>query len=920
MKEVGGSEVTSYGSRPESPSASTVNTANTANTNGTLSSKVRSPEDEECHIVSPWLFEHVYSLDDVALPVSLFFEDYLCLHVRETIDLRNWPLGNAVFQLLAESCSKCQSLKFSGAVNMTIDSFSALRGNLPNLKSLSLKDTGLVVNEKCVKVICSFAALTELDISFCTIDTKAFQVIARSCKYLQSIICQDSKGVDDFCLSQLTQCIQRFRKLQIIDLARTASFSDIGLTSIISAGAKVITSLSLCGCKKLNSLALVGLRSKMSVLHTLNISHIPSFGQSAFEWIGEGCKVLTSLNMSHSPALTDGALINIGSNCHELKRLNISCCPLISDIGIDGFMKNFKGKLQFIDISSNLECTGLTTEYLSTGAEEFIEVKMNGVGNIRNPGLGIFWASAKKLQNFEMGGDLRAASNHRRSVLSHISDIILVECKYSCIVSMKISGAVHVTDIGACALIKKCRGLKHLNLSHCHKISDVTLFALSNYSKELQVLNVSMCVMISNIGVRALCTGCTLLVELQLNGLQRLRDCALAAVPSLRNLEVLSLRSCSYVTDIIMIRIIKSCKYIRALDLSGMDMVTSAVVDAVAMYCPLVSILNCDACDIQPHVFAPIIDEIMPLIQHDPGHCRSVKREKSIIEYNKYVNDLKSKQEYCKVLSRFCKLVRLKNRGRDLVTNKEQAIKRINKVYSEFCRLQRMRLLRRGIVKRRRAAVCIERYFRKYWVKCIVKRRAALFLKECHAFSLLQRVFRGYKSRKATVKKRLKVFYLTTKLRHFAWRALMLYSARKIRAKIIKVQSHMRKFGGRLNYICFLSSIITLQFHHRIKMKKNEKIRMKLIEQQEILSIQNKAADVIITNWLNTQHNKMILSFVTFCSSYVSSEFLEFEWKASRIQKVFRGYWVRKNLKLGKCFVDGQYRGKKYLFSVFALV
>jgi hypothetical protein len=43
--------------------------------------------------------------------------------------------------------------------------------------------------------------------------------------------------------------------------------------------------------KNLTSLSIAGIRSKMNYLDTLDLSCM-MFGQSAFEWIGEGCKAL----------------------------------------------------------------------------------------------------------------------------------------------------------------------------------------------------------------------------------------------------------------------------------------------------------------------------------------------------------------------------------------------------------------------------------------------------------------------------------------------------------------------------------------------------------------------------------------------------------------------------------------------------
>lgn len=75
--------------------------------------------------------------------------------------------------------------------------------------------------------------------------------------------------------------------------------------------------------KSLSTLCLAGLRNKMSSLTTLNISSLSAYGgtaldpreglgQSAFEWIAEGCRALSTLDMSNSIQLNNVALIKIG--------------------------------------------------------------------------------------------------------------------------------------------------------------------------------------------------------------------------------------------------------------------------------------------------------------------------------------------------------------------------------------------------------------------------------------------------------------------------------------------------------------------------------------------------------------------------------------------------------------------------------
>ena len=160
-----------------------------------------------------------------------------------------------------------------------------------------------------------------------------------------------------------------------------------------------------------------------------------------------------------------------------------------------------------------------------------------------------FFAAAKKLQKFEMYADLKAATGHRVTVLPHISDEILIKCRYSDLRVVRISGAVLVTDDGAIAMAKKCPQLRSLDFSHCRKISDKTLHALARYSTHLEHLDISILNSVTDVGVRAVCMGCTTLLDLQLNGIRRLSNAALKHVPLLRRLQTLSVRNCQDLTN-----------------------------------------------------------------------------------------------------------------------------------------------------------------------------------------------------------------------------------------------------------------------------------------------------------------------------------------------------------------------------------
>lgn len=327
------------------------------------------------------------------------------------------------------------------------------------------------------------------------------------------------------------------------------------------------------------------------------------------------------------------------------------------------------------------------------------------------------------------------------------------------------------------------------------------------------------------------------------------------------------------------------------------------------MHCPYLTSLTCESCDIEEFQFASIVKNTIPLVTYQLGRCRVQKRENTVIEYNRYVTSIKEKQRYCIVLSRFCKMIYCKYIHRELRNRKEEAVLHISLIYSEFCRLKRMKMVKRNLKNRKNAAIKIGYFFRKHWISYMLKRKKNMIKKEFEAFTLLQRVYRGYKSRKKSTMKKSYRLMIQMKLKRISWNYLMLCSIRKIRKNIVNIQSHMRRFVCRLNYLCFLSAVRTLQYRLRVYITKFNEFNSKLNDQIMEKNIQSSAANIVKKNWLNFGHNRMVVTFIRNCGLYRMTEMEEFGWRASHIQKLFRGYWVRKNLLLGKVFVDGRYQG-----------
>jgi len=394
----------------------------------------------------------------------------------------------------------------------------------------------------------------------------------------------------------------------------------------------------------------------MTVLETLDINTL-NVSVSAFEWIQEGCLYLLNLDLSKNLELDDTTLTQIGRKCKRLEKLSIARCNKISDLGITGFVREFEGKLKKFDMSGCVLCGVESALALSKICSEFTELKLNGLSQISAESLKAIWVSCSKLIKFEMCAELRTTSNHRRSMMSHISDDILKATHTLKLKEIKLSGACLVTDVGACALSSKCLLLTHVDVSYCNGITDKLLIVLSNKSKRLLILNVSGCNKIGDVGVAAVLKGCPLLARFEAAGCARITDIGVTAAPSLPNLEALNLRNCDRVSDASLKYLSKKAPNLRNLDVNSLDLVSIDGISAVSLGCRKLSALNCSNCNLTAMEFASAIRFVLPLLQPAAAKCFGEPRTTEICAFNKYVLEMHGYIEKIKVLQRYTRIL-----------------------------------------------------------------------------------------------------------------------------------------------------------------------------------------------------------------------------------------------------------------------
>jgi hypothetical protein len=377
--------------------------------------------DKEVHTS---LRKFLYNEENLPFPKQQVYNDYLGKVPLSNINLTNWTLNKTCFDLLVSKGAYTRSLFMNNAVGVTSQRLEMLK-NMPVLNVVHMRGT-LVIDVEVARILSNYIRLYELDISECTIEPKALSILLSRLTILKTLYCEKCRGIDDFQMQAIANCITKHRKLTRLYLAQNSDFSDEGVLAVLAVGNTLLKDFDISGSTSITSLSIAGLRKRMATLNTLNLSNIRNLGQSVFEWISEGCIFVTVLNLHKSSALDDAGLTAIGRRLRHLKTLIISNCFNITDTGVAGFCSNFEGRLHELDISGCVQCGGPGALAISGICSSFTTLKVNCLSQIPADGMRAIWKQLPKIEVFEMSADLR-----RYEVLDKLQNIVCVcVCRY----------------------------------------------------------------------------------------------------------------------------------------------------------------------------------------------------------------------------------------------------------------------------------------------------------------------------------------------------------------------------------------------------------------------------------------------------------------------------------------------------------
>ncbi len=670
-------------------------------------------------------------------------------------------------------------------------------------------------------------------------------------------------------------------------------------------------------------------------------------------------------------------MIRFGKKCLRLKKLDISRCEKVTDKGMIGFFEGLKnaaglklcgdGGLRSLDLSSNIDCGGPTVEALasyekviqSVYGKGIEELKMNGLSMVTAEALMAMWKTCTSIKRFEMAVALKQAVTHRKSMMPHISDEILIEAQYHTLVDVTLSGCCLISDEGVCSLVEKCcANLVSVDVSYCGLVTDKFLYYLAQYSgKKLRRLNVSGCNKITNQGIIALCTnyskfegsvddlafesegpefdsvvldgnednpsvgnfsggsvstgkkhhvglwqlqnpftrseGCLMLDHLEMNGLHKVNDAGIVAICNLANVEVLAIRNLEYVTDSPLLLLAESCRHLRSLDISGIDMLSIQVVKQISSLCYKLETFNCELCNFTSGEYAKIVRPLLPLGIPNGLRSKLEPRPRPILEYNRFVIDTREKRIRAWVITKFGKSVIAWGRMRAEKRRRKDAILAIKRVWYEYLHRHHLFHLWGSRNAKKRAANILQQWWKRMEGCLNAKWKVRRIRKRLHAASLLQRFYRGHMARKRTYNRFRRLYDHYTRIGHMAHKYWVLVHAREFHRKLLKVQSVGRMFPNKLNYILFKRALITLQEKIRSWLKRRRACRRAMNWILSDLEGHAVAANIIRKNWRIRMFNKTMSTFVFICAIYWRSIDDEKDWRIVQLQSWYRGSIVR---------------------------
>lgn len=448
---------------------------------------------------------------------------------------------------------------------------SAIARGCPSLKSLSLWNVPSVGDEGLLEIAKECHLLEKLELCHCpSISNESLIAIAENCPNLTSLNIESCSKIGNDGL----QAIGKFcRKLQCLSIKDCPLVRDQGISSLLSSASSVLTRVKLQALNITDfSLAVIGHYGK--ALTNLVLSDLPNVSEKGFWVMGnaQGLQKLVSLTIASGGGVTDVSLEAMGKGCLNLKQMCLRKCCFVSDNGLVAFAKA-AGSLEILQLE---ECNRVSQSGI-LGVVSNSASKLKSLTLVKCMGIKDM---ATEMPMLSPNCSLRSLSIRNCPGFGNASLAMLGKlCPQ--LQHVDLSGLYGITDVGIFPLLESCKaGLVKVNLSGCLNLTDEVVLALARlHSETLELLNLDGCRKITDASLVAIGNNCMFLSYLDVSKCA-ITDMGISALSHAEqlNLQVLSLSSCSEVSNKSMPALKKLGKTLVGLNLQNCNSINSSTV------------------------------------------------------------------------------------------------------------------------------------------------------------------------------------------------------------------------------------------------------------------------------------------------------------------------------------------------------
>lgn len=333
--------------------------------------------------------------------------------------------------------------------------------------------------------------------------------------------------------------------------------------------------------------------------------------KAAFFSLARTCGALVELDVSNSDVVTDDMVNAIAAALPKLSGLNLCGCSRITDAGVSILTKKLQHLDQLrLDDNAFVSDASLLQLMKSRGAR-LKTLWLRRCHNVSDATVKELFASLPRALEDLSLGDCDEVTDDAMEFLVSVPSYYGTKrvSTYTALSKLDISGCSRLTALSFAWIAAALPLLTHLSVARCASMSDKSVRSLSSLER-LQVLDVSCCPRISDVGMAAFFkpeTASSAGVNTQRRPLQTLvfKHCdsigektvdALADT-CCGSLSSLDLRFIASIPAPVLTKLVRSCRLLTCLLLSGQAGVTRAVLANLASSNKVLRVLDLSECD-----------------------------------------------------------------------------------------------------------------------------------------------------------------------------------------------------------------------------------------------------------------------------------------------------------------------------------